>query len=129
MYSSNTTEITDQLKATTEPLYVKELKISFYNDNQTEDEEAFNGGIVNDHEYLESAKVQIECETPDAEIYYTLDGTEPTKESIPYTKGEPFTISKHKNETLVESENGLYKKDTTVRAIAYLVYEYLLSYI
>ncbi len=116
---SNTTEITDQLKATTEPLYVKELKISFYNDNKTEDEEASNGGIVNDHEYLESAKVQIECETPDAEIYYTLDGTEPTKESIPYTKGEPFTISKHKNETLVESENGLYKKDTTVRAIAY----------
>ena len=47
-------------------------------------------------------KVAISCATKDAEIYYTLDGTAPTKESTPYT--EEITI----NET------------TTVKAIAYV---------
>jgi hypothetical protein len=41
--------------------------------------------------YWESATVTITSATPDALIYYTTDGTEPTEESAPYT--EPFTVS------------------------------------
>ncbi len=42
--------------------------------------------------YRSAINVQILSETEDAEIYYTLDGTEPTTESTKYT-GVPLTIS------------------------------------
>jgi hypothetical protein len=42
--------------------------------------------------------ITIRCTTPEAEIYYTLDGTEPTQNSIPYT--EEFTISQTGEVTL-----------------------------
>ena len=34
--------------------------------------------------YTEAQNVEISCETADASIYYTLDGTEPSAESTPY---------------------------------------------
>ena len=37
-------------------------------------------------------KVTLTCEDPTAKIYYTLDGTEPTKESALYKK--PFIVDK-----------------------------------
>jgi len=37
-----------------------------------------------------STEITLACETGGASIYYTTDGTEPTKESTPYTA--PFTI-------------------------------------
>ena len=50
--------------------------------------------------FLEEQKVTISCPTEGAEIYYTTDGTEPTKESELYS--EPFTVD----------------ETTTVKAIA-----------
>lgn len=41
--------------------------------------------------YNEPKQITITCETEDAVIYYTTDGTEPTTDSTPYTG--PFTLS------------------------------------
>jgi non-lysosomal glucosylceramidase len=41
--------------------------------------------------FLDPRLVQIEAETPDATVHYTLDGSEPTVESPTYTG--PFTLS------------------------------------
>ncbi len=50
---------------------------------------------VADHEsgtYNSKIMVDFSCETDDASIYYTLDGTDPTRESLPY-EAEPIEIS------------------------------------
>ena len=52
--------------------------------------------------YFEAQTVELSCETEDAQIYYTLDGTAPTEQSALYS--EPLTIS----------------ATTTVKAIAVL---------
>ena len=52
--------------------------------------------------YDEPQTVTISCSNPDADIYYTLDGSEPDDESTPYS--EPITIS----------------TTTTINAIAYV---------
>lgn len=41
--------------------------------------------------YLLPQNVEITCETPDTDIYYTLDGTEPDQNSIPYTSPIPVS--------------------------------------
>lgn len=42
-------------------------------------------------QYFNAIDVEITCETPDASIYYTTDGTDPTTSSTIYT--EPITIA------------------------------------
>jgi len=114
------------LKVTTETLQVLNPTISFYEEddssdgNENEDTEdttdTTTNGIINDHEYIGSAKIQINCDTPGVKIYYTLDGSEPTKDSTLYEG--PFTLSKHKKENLVQTENELDRKETTIKAVA-----------
>nr|MCR4825666.1 chitobiase/beta-hexosaminidase C-terminal domain-containing protein [Bacteroidales bacterium] len=52
--------------------------------------------------YSEPQTVTLACMTPGASIYYTLDGSEPDNESLPYT--QPITVS----------------TTTTINAIAYV---------
>ena len=58
-------------------------------------------GITGETPFIGSTTVTIECETEDATIYYTIDGTEPTNQSTEYTA--PFELA----------------ENTTVKAIAY----------
>lgn len=59
---------------------------------------AFNSNIVATPtftppagQYFEEINVEIACSTPDASIYYTLDGSDPDETSTPYTT--PIAIS------------------------------------
>ena len=132
-------EVSEALKVTTGDLYVSVPSISFYEDAEPDDTDKSEGSedsgdaqppkdeensedtentensnvILNDHEFIGSAKIQITCDTPGVKIYYTLDGSTPTKDSIPYDK--PFTLSRHKKENLVQTEGELDRKETTVK--------------
>ena len=108
-------EVSEALKVTTGDLYVAMPEISFYEEADTENTEN-SSVILNDREFIGSAKIQITCDTPGAKIYYTLDGSEPTKDSVPYEG--PFTLSRHKKENLVQTEGELDRKETTVKAVA-----------
>ncbi|MBQ9585913.1 MAG: chitobiase/beta-hexosaminidase C-terminal domain-containing protein [Muribaculaceae bacterium] len=57
--------------------------------------------ITGETPFIGSTTVTIECETEDAAIYYTIDGSEPTNQSTAYTA--PFELA----------------ESTTVKAIAY----------
>lgn len=57
--------------------------------------------ISGETEFTESTQVSISCTTANAEIYFTVDGTDPTSNSLPYE--EPFTLN----------------ASATVKAIAY----------
>ena len=57
-----------------------------FGETQTPAIDSTNGKIFN----WPGNTVSLSCETEDAEIHYTLDGSEPTEESALYT--EPFTI-------------------------------------
>ena len=57
--------------------------------------------ITGETPFIGSTTVTIECETEDATIYYTIDGTEPTNQSTAYTA--PFELT----------------ESATVKAIAY----------
>lgn len=99
-------EESDLLKGETGTLTVKTPVISFYEDDSDEDNDCV---IVGEHEYRGSAKVQINCGTTGARIFYTLDGTEPTEKSTPY-EDKPILL-----------ERKFEDKETrqiTVRAIA-----------
>jgi len=50
-------------------------------------------------------KITLTCATPDAEIYYTLDGTQPTASSTLYSA--PFSISKNSTITAIAVKAGL----------------------
>ncbi len=57
-------------------------------------------------EYTENQKITLATETEGAEIYYTLDGTEPTASSLKYTG--PITVSGNEGDSVT----------TKIRAIA-----------
>ena len=57
-------------------------------------------------------KVYISCATPEAKIYYTLDGTIPTEKSLLYT--EPFSQQSNCTVRVIAKRNGYNdSKDTT----------------
>lgn len=56
--------------------------------------------------YTEAQNVTITCATDDASIYYTLDGTDPTAESTPYT-GAAISISKTTTLKAIAMKDGM----------------------
>lgn len=74
-----------------------------------------SGGV-----YEISQRVMLSCATPDATMYYTLDGTEPTIESLRYTNGVPFTLTSNAVLTARAYKSGMLPSDiaeaTFVRA-------------
>ena len=64
--------------------------------------------ISGEAEFTESTQVSISCTTEGAAIYYTLDGADPTTNSLPY--GEPFTLTETATVKAVayDSENNQY---------------------
>ena len=55
--------------------------------------------------FLEEQVVEISCSTDGAKIYYTTDGTDPTKESTEYS--EPFTVAETTTvKAIAVNENG-----------------------
>jgi len=66
--------------------------VSYYNTVATPIISPIGGNITTE------TVITIICTTDEAQIYYTLDGTEPTQNSIPYT--EEFTISQTGEVTL-----------------------------
>ncbi len=81
---------------------------SYYNNVQFlplefkgQDVEVATPVITGETPFIGSTTVTIECETEDATIYYTIDGSEPNNQSTEYTA--PFELA----------------ENTTVKAIAY----------
>ncbi|MGQ1788238.1 chitobiase/beta-hexosaminidase C-terminal domain-containing protein [Saccharicrinis sp. GN24d3] len=50
-------------------------------------------GLSNKIAFIDSSKVELIKPLDDLDIFYTLDGTVPTRNSIPYTK--PFFVTKN----------------------------------
>ena len=99
-YTLSGTNLTQLTLSATKRLYVKSITFVGASVEQKEVETPEFSVAAGSVEA--GTKVAISCKTAGAAIYYTLDGTAPTKEATPYT--EEITI----NET------------TTVKAIAYV---------
>ena len=64
------------------------------------------------------SKILLSSETENAVIYYTLDGTEPTKESKKYNPNEPIVIAKD-NVTIKAIAMGQDLEDSDVKTFTY----------
>ncbi|MCD6598397.1 MAG: GH92 family glycosyl hydrolase, partial [Bacteroidales bacterium] len=79
-----------------------------------------------DPKFLNETKITLNCETPAAVIYYTLDGSEPTEKSNIYTT--PFIL---KNTTLLKFKavkEGLLNSLTVTEKLIKLKYEKFQNY-
>lgn len=66
--------------------------------------------------FLTTQTITITCETEGAEIYYTLDGKDPTTDSIKYT--EPFTIDSSVTVRAIAVKEGM--ENSAVAAATYV---------
>ena len=63
--------------------------------------------------FISSKIVSISCSTDDVSIYYTIDGTDPTTESILYT--EPFSISETTTIKAIATKTSMNNSDVTTQ--------------
>lgn len=62
--------------------------------------------------FVGTQQVYLFCDTADAEIHYTLDGTKPTKDSAKYTG--PFTIDENCEVTAIAVKEGMADSEACV---------------
>ena len=70
---------------------------------------------VKENYFFDKATVSLHCDTPGAEIYYTLDGSEPTRESRLYTC--PFELHQTTELKMIAFKDGLLPSGVTTRKI------------
>jgi len=70
---------------------------------------------VKENYFFEKATVSLRCDTPGADIYYTLDGSEPTQKSMLY-RG-PFELRQTTELKMIAYKDGLLPGGVTVRKI------------
>ncbi len=63
--------------------------------------------------------ITITTATPNATIYYTLDGTDPTEESLVYT--EPFTVTDNCTITAIAKRDGYYDSEISSLMVDWIV--------
>ncbi len=76
--------------------------------------------------FLETSEIKLFCDTENAKIYYTLDGSEPTAQSTLY-KG-PFKINKTSTVRFMAAKQGLLNSMSVAETITKLDYEPFTSY-
>ncbi|MBA7572571.1 hypothetical protein ES708_14354 [subsurface metagenome] len=79
-----------------------------------------------DNNFLNKIKITLECETEDAQIYYTLDGSEPTERSQRYTA--PFELKNTSLLKFIAIKEGLLTSLTVREKINRLEYEKFQNY-
>jgi len=70
---------------------------------------------VKENYFFKKATVSLHCDTPGAQIYYTLDGSEPTQRSMLY-RG-PFELHQTTELKMIATRDGLLPSGVTVRKI------------
>ncbi len=79
-----------------------------------------------DHNFLDSIEIILECETEGAQIYYTLDGSEPTERSQRYTA--PFELQHTTLIKFIACKEGLLTSLTVTEKLNKLEYERFQNY-
>ena len=70
---------------------------------------------VKENYFFEKATVSLHCDTPGAQIHYTLDGSEPTEKSMLYTR--PFELRQTTEIKMIATRDGLLPSGVTTRKI------------
>ena len=76
--------------------------------------------LVNSLAAKDSSMIRLVCESPNAKIFYTLDGSEPTQESLLYTK--PFAL-KYSASLKSKAYSLNYKPSYSVTTQLYILHE------
>ncbi len=82
--------------------------------------------ITGDAYFLNKARIKLGCETKNAKIYYTLDGSEPSQQSNSYDK--PITVNKTATIKFAAYKNGLLPSLTVRETVKKLEFEKFTNY-
>ena len=71
-------------------------------------------------------KIELSCDTPNAKIYYTDNGSAPTKSSTPYEKSKGIVLNSAKTIKAIAICDGM--KDSAVTEAAYTIKTYTVTF-
>ncbi|MBE9518577.1 MAG: GH92 family glycosyl hydrolase, partial [Bacteroidetes bacterium] len=82
--------------------------------------------LQKDPDFLDSIEISLDCETEEALIYYTLDGSEPTERSQAYTA--PFLLKNSSLLKFIATKEGLLTSLTVAEKLNQLEFEEFHNY-
>lgn len=97
-------------------VWIKTISVTYETGGSTTEKVATPTFSVAGGNYTTDQSVEISCATADATIYYTLDGTDPTTESTPYT-GAAISISKTTTLKAIAMKDGM--DNSTIASATY----------